>query len=79
MFRMKKIMAVTVLISVSAVYAAGTPDVLKTIAGQTVTTVEAWEQVRRPEVLELFKTHVFGRNAVERPATLRFEPIEPDR
>lgn len=58
---------------------AGIPDVLKTIAGQPVTTVEAWEKVRRPEVLELFKAHVFGRNAVERPATLRFEPIEPDR
>ena len=55
------------------------PDVLKTVSGQTVTTVETWEQVRRPEVLELFKTHVFGRNAVERPSTLRFEPIEPDR
>ena len=58
---------------------AGIPDVLKTAAGQTVSTAEAWEQVRRPEVLELFRTHVFGRNAVERPATLRFEPIEPDR
>ena len=58
---------------------AGIPDVLKTAAGQPVDTVEAWEQVRRPEVLELFRTHVFGRNAVERPATLRFEPIEPDR
>ncbi len=67
------------LLLVSAAYAVDVPDVLKTAAGQPVTTVAAWEQVRRPEVLELFKAQVFGRNPVERPDTLRFEPIEADK
>ncbi len=67
------------LLFVSAACAAEVPDVLKTAAGQPVTTVAAWEQVRRPEVLELFKAQVFGRNPVERPDTLRFEPIEADK
>ncbi len=60
-------------------YAAEIPDVLKTADGTPVTTKASREKVRRPEALELFKTHVFGRNPVERPDTLRFEPIEADR
>ena len=67
------------LLLVSAAYAADVPDVLKTVAGQPVTTSAAWEQVRRPEVLELFKAQVFGRNPVERPDTLRFEPLGADK
>lgn len=37
------------------------PDPLKTLSGQPVTTAEQWKNVRRPEVLELFRTHVYGR------------------
>jgi hypothetical protein len=60
---------------------AGTdvPDVLKTLSGKTVDSAAVWESERRPEVFELFKTHVYGRNPVERPDTLRFEQIEPDK
>lgn len=58
---------------------AAIPDVLKTASGQTVATSAVWEKERRPEVLELFKSQVFGRNPVERPDTLRFEPLEPDK
>lgn len=36
-------------------------------------TAAEWEKTRRPQILEQFKTHVFGRNPVERPAQLRFE------
>ncbi len=53
---------------------------LLTAAGKKVDSVAAWEAERRPEILELFKTHVFGRNPVGRPETLRFEadgaPVE---
>jgi dienelactone hydrolase len=42
-----------------------------------VDSVAAWESVRRPEVLELFKTHVFGRTPIGRPASLRFEAEDP--
>lgn len=63
----------------AAACAADLPDVLKTVEGKPVTSAAEWEAVRRPEVLELFKTHVFGRNPVDRPSTLRFEPLEADK
>lgn len=55
------------------------PDVLKMSDGSPVTSVAAWETKRRPEVLELMKTHVYGRNPVERPENLRFESLGPDK
>jgi hypothetical protein len=50
------------------------PDVLTTQGGQKVTTSQQWTTQRRPEVLELFRQHVYGRAPVERPAALKFEP-----
>lgn len=47
------------------------PDPLVARDGSAVRTVEAWETRRRPELLELFREHVYGRNAVERPADMR--------
>ncbi len=73
---MKKIVCALSALSVSAALAVELPDVLKTCEGKPVDSVAAWEAVRRPEVLELFKTQVFGRNPVERPATLRFEVVD---
>jgi dienelactone hydrolase len=35
-----------------------------------------WRQTRRPEILELFRTHVYGRAPVGRPASLKFEVME---
>lgn len=37
------------------------PDPLKAADGHMVTTAEDWQKVRRPEVLELFRKHVYGR------------------
>jgi hypothetical protein len=37
------------------------PDPLVTSSGQPVTTTKQWTSVRRPELLELFRTHVYGR------------------
>ena len=37
------------------------PDPLVTASGRKVTTAEEWKTTRRPEVLELFRTHVYGR------------------
>lgn len=37
------------------------PDVLRTQGGMPVTTAEQWSKTRRGEVLELFRTHVYGR------------------
>jgi hypothetical protein len=37
------------------------PDVLTTAAGRSVDSARMWTDVRRPEILQLFQTHVFGR------------------
>lgn len=37
------------------------PSVLKANAGQPISTKEQWTTSRRPELLELFRTHVYGR------------------
>lgn len=39
---------------------------------------EEWRQKRRPQTLELFRRHVYGRNPVERPEELSFEILEED-
>jgi len=52
------------------------PDPLLTTGGVRITTAAAWEQMRRPELLELFREHVYGRAPVDRPAGMHFEPLE---
>ena len=37
------------------------PDVLRTLDGRTIATAEDWRRIRRPEILELFRKHVYGR------------------
>ncbi|RPH40114.1 MAG: acetylxylan esterase, partial [Planctomycetota bacterium] len=37
------------------------PDPLTAIDGRKITTPEDWKAIRRPEVLELFRKHVYGR------------------
>jgi hypothetical protein len=38
------------------------PDPLKTSDGLKVTDAETWRKIRRPEILQLFKTQVYGRS-----------------
>lgn len=57
----------------------GVPPLLTTGDGKTVTTAEQWEQTRRPEILDLFQKHVYGRRVVERPESLRFVPAGADK
>jgi pimeloyl-ACP methyl ester carboxylesterase len=49
------------------------PDPLTLSNGQKVETTQVWRDQRRPEILELFRTHVYGRAPVGRPASLKFE------
>jgi hypothetical protein len=37
------------------------PKLLVTESGQTVSTSEQWENIRRPEILKLFEDHVYGQ------------------
>ena len=55
------------------------PALLKCADGTQVTSKAQWESKRRGEILELFKTHVYGRNLVEKPADLKFEALTPDK
>jgi hypothetical protein len=54
------------------------PELLETTSERKVTTVEDWRNVRRPEILELFRRNVYGRNAVDRPKQLSFEVKRTD-
>lgn len=48
------------------------PDVLKATDGTRITTSADWTTKRRPEVLNLFQDHVYGR-IQQRPDDLKFE------
>jgi len=37
------------------------PDVLTAIDGRKIATAQDWITIRRPEILELFRQHVYGR------------------
>ena len=54
------------------------PDPLVTLDGKTVGSVEDWRGIRRPEILELFRKHVYGRSP-GREAQIRFEVFDEDR
>ena len=54
------------------------PDPLTTIAGERVTSTAEWSNVRRAEILELFREHVYGRSPAGRPDNLRFEAVETE-
>lgn len=51
------------------------PDPLIMQDGRNVESVEMWTSERRPEVLELFREHVYGRAPLNQPADLRFETV----
>lgn len=57
----------------AAVETSALPDPLLAANGERISIAAQWESVRRPEVLELFRAHVYGRNPVERPENMRFE------
>ncbi|MDP5272658.1 glucuronyl esterase domain-containing protein [Chengkuizengella axinellae] len=52
------------------------PDPLYTNAGEQIISTEQWESNRRPELLEMFKEHIYGRSPVNRPDSLSFNVVE---
>ncbi len=55
------------------------PDPLVCLDGTKVTTPELWWQKRRPEILELFRTHMYGRAPLSKPATISWTVFDLDR
>ena len=53
------------------------PDPLTMQNGTRVKSAKDWVEKRRPEVLELFRKHVYGRSP-ERPSGLKFKVIQND-
>jgi hypothetical protein len=53
------------------------PDPLVLADGRKVTDAETWRKQRRPEILRLFETQMYGRSP-GRPAGLRFEVTSVD-
>lgn len=52
------------------------PDALISHSGKTISTVEDWENIRRPEIINLFKTYVYGKEAIGKPANMTWSEIE---
>jgi hypothetical protein len=54
------------------------PDPLQMLDGTKFDSVELWQTKRRPEILELFRKHVYGRAPVGRPEGMTFEVFDFD-
>lgn len=55
------------------------PDPLVCLDGTKVTSPEIWWKKRRPEILELFRTYMYGRAPIERPKDMKFEIFDHDK
>ena len=55
------------------------PDPLVTQNGQRVVSAEMWKNLRRPEILKLFETHVYGRTPSRGTNTLRAKQFSETR
>jgi hypothetical protein len=55
------------------------PELLTLANGCKVIDAETWETQRRPEILELFKAHSYGRAPIARPEGMTFNLHDLDR
>jgi hypothetical protein len=55
------------------------PDPLVLNSGRRVRTAAEWTRLRRPELLQLFQTEVYGRTPIGRPPGERWEVLSVDR
>ena len=54
------------------------PDPLLLLNGKKVTSTSTWRKKRRPEILKLFETNVYGRTMVGRPKAMTWEVTTND-
>jgi len=52
------------------------PDPLLMSDGTKVVDAQTWKTKRRPEVLELFRTYVYGRAPIDRPENMTFKVFD---
>jgi hypothetical protein len=55
------------------------PDSLVMLNGDKVNDVDTWKQKRRPEILKLFETNVYGRTVIGRPAGMTWKVTAENR
>jgi hypothetical protein len=55
------------------------PDPLTLLNGKKVTNAKTWVEERRPELIRLFETQVYGRATVGRPKEMTWEVVAEDR
>jgi len=54
------------------------PPILKTQNGKTISTIEEWENTRRPEILALFESQMYGK-IPEKEISIKFKLLEYSR
>lgn len=52
------------------------PPLLKSDQGEQITSVQQWETVRRPELIQLFETHIYGRAPEINTDQLQFKVLQ---
>src|SRR4030042_1840563 len=55
------------------------PDPLVMLDGSKVSDVNTWMQKRRPEILKLFETNVYGRTMIGRPDNMTWKITAENR
>lgn len=55
------------------------PDLLKLPDGNMAENPEIWQNIRRPEILNLFSEQIFGYTPVDRPEDMNFEVYDINR
>lgn len=55
------------------------PDPLVCLDGTKVISPEIWEKKRRQEILELFRTHMYGKPPLGKPEGIKFELFDCDK
>lgn len=54
------------------------PELLVAFDGERITDTKTWKEKRRPEILKLFRDHVYGNNRIGRPERMRWEITATD-
>lgn len=55
------------------------PETLLCRDGQTVTDAKIWREKRRPEILALFESEVYGKTPMARPEAMKFQLVSEKR